>query len=302
VTAPRYATPAAFKQALEQRLRSASSSGGDLARRRQLLVFERFLARVQQLAGDTVILKGGLVLELRLQRARTTKDVDLRMMGTPAELLDRLQTAGRLDLADFLRFEIQRDRQHPEIRGEGMRYAGHRFAAECRLAGKIYGRRFGVDVGFGDPLVGEPDEVVGDRLLDFAGIAPARLRLYPVVSHIAEKLHAYSMPRERPNSRIKDLPDLALLASAGEIDAVPLRTALETTFGFRATHPLPAAVPEPPRSWRAPYEAMAAADELPWPTLESVHDAVLAFLDPVLSAQQVRGRWVQFEWRWHDMP
>ncbi len=182
MTDPRYATPAAFKQALEQRLRNASSSGGDLARRRQLLVFERFLARVQQLAGDTVILKGGLVLELRLQRARTTKDVDLRMMGTPAELLDLLQTAGRLDLGDFMRFEIQRDRQHPEIRGEGMKYAGHRFAAECRLAGKIYGRRFGVDVGFGDPLVGEPDEIVGDRLLDFASIAPARLRLYPVAS------------------------------------------------------------------------------------------------------------------------
>lgn len=57
---PRYATPAAFKQAVEQRLRNASSSGADLARRRQLLVFERFLARVQQLAGDAVVLKGGL--------------------------------------------------------------------------------------------------------------------------------------------------------------------------------------------------------------------------------------------------
>ena len=54
-----------------------------------------------------------------------------------------------------MRFEIQRDRQHTEILGEGMKYAGHRFAAECRLAGKIYGRRFGVDVGFGDPLVGD---------------------------------------------------------------------------------------------------------------------------------------------------
>ena len=54
------------------------------------------------------MLKGGLVLELRLQRARTTKDIDLRMMGTPAELLDRLQAAGRLDLGDFMRFEIQR--------------------------------------------------------------------------------------------------------------------------------------------------------------------------------------------------
>lgn len=297
---PRYATPAVFKQALEQRLRNASASGADLARRRQLLVFERFLARVQQLAGDTVVLKGGLVLELRLQRARTTKDVDLRMMGTPAELLDRLQAAGRLDLGDFLRFEIQRDRQHPEIRGEGMKYAGHRFAAECRLAGKIYGRRFGVDIGFGDPLVGEPDEIVGDRLLDFAGIEPARLRLYPIVSHIAEKLHAYSMPRERPNSRIKDLPDLALLASAGDLDAGQLRTALETTFAFRGTHPLPAAVPRPPEDWTVPYAAMAEADELRWRSSEALHEAVHTFLGPVLAVRAANGRWSAGNWRWNQ--
>jgi len=41
----RYATAAAFKQAVETRLRSSSSSGIDFARRRQLLVFDRFLAR-----------------------------------------------------------------------------------------------------------------------------------------------------------------------------------------------------------------------------------------------------------------
>jgi hypothetical protein len=39
-------TPAAFKRALEDRLRAASSSGVNFARRRQLLVFDRFLARM----------------------------------------------------------------------------------------------------------------------------------------------------------------------------------------------------------------------------------------------------------------
>jgi hypothetical protein len=263
-------------------------------------VFERFLARVQRLVGDAVVLEGGLVLELRLQRARTTKDVELRMIGTPAELLDRLQEAGRLDLFDFLRFEIQRDRQHPEIRGEAMKCAGHRFAAECRPAGKIYGRRFGVDISFGDPAVGEPDEIVGDRLLDFAGIEPARLRLYPIVSHIAEKLHAYSMPCERPDSRIKDLPDLALLASAGDLDAGQLRTALETTFAFRGTHALPAAVPRPPEHWTVPYAAMAEADELHWRSIEALHEAVHTFLGPVLAVRAANGRWSAGNWRWNQ--
>lgn len=303
MTTPRYATPQAFKQALEQRLRSTSTSGIDLARRRQLLVFERLLARVHQEAGDAVVLKGGLVLELRLARARTTKDVDLRMMGTPSELLERLQAAGRLDLEDFMRFEVQRDRHHPDIQGEGMKYAGHRFTAECRLAGKIYGRPFGVDVAFGDPLVGAPDEIMGDDMLAFADIAPTRLRLYPVVSHIAEKLHAYTMPRSRPNSRIKDLPDIALLASpllksTGAIDAATLRMALEKTFEFRATHALPNDVQQPPASWQEPYAQIAKSDELTWRTLDELHRAVQGFLGPVLSTQETGGVWSRVNWQW----
>lgn len=78
-----YRSAAAFKQALEQRLRSASSSGTDFARQRQLVVFDRFLARIALELGDAVILKGGLALELRVERARMTKDVNLRVMGAP---------------------------------------------------------------------------------------------------------------------------------------------------------------------------------------------------------------------------
>lgn len=68
MTARKYESPAAFKQALEHRLRTTSTSGVDFARRRQLLVFDRFLARVVQVMGDAAVLKGGLVLELRLGR------------------------------------------------------------------------------------------------------------------------------------------------------------------------------------------------------------------------------------------
>jgi hypothetical protein len=43
---------------------------------------------------------------------------------------------------------------------------------------------------------------------------------------IAEKLHAYTLPRARPNSRLKDLSDLALLASVQSLDAKRVRAAL----------------------------------------------------------------------------
>ena len=296
-----YASPAAFKQALEQRLRTTSSSGADWGRRRQLLVFDRFLARVAQTLGDAATLKGGIVLELRLSRARTTKDIDLRLVGPPEQVLERLQEAARLDLGDFLTFEVGPDRNHPEIQNDGMQYEGMRFRAECQLAGKLYGQRFGVDVAFGDPIVGEPELVTARDLLGFAGIKPPTLRLYPIETHIAEKLHAYTMPRPRPNTRVKDLPDLALLATTGPIEASRLKEALEQTFAFRKTHALPVSLPAPSPAWEKPYAAMATSDQLAWPTLPDVTAAASAFLDPILAGEN-RLQWDPPSWRWRRIP
>lgn len=201
------------RQALEQRLRLSAKTGADFARKRQLLVFDRFLARIVAVLGDAATLKGGLVLELRLERARTTKDVDLRVVGPPENLLPKLQAAARSNLGDFMTFEVRPDDDHPELQNDGMQYEGLRFRG-------------------------------------FAGIAPPALRLYPIETHIAEKLHAYTMPRTRPNSRVKDLPDLALLATAQPIDAKRLQMALDQTFAFRNTHPLPASVPAPLEAWQ----------------------------------------------------
>lgn len=296
-----YATPLAFKQALEQRIKSSSTTGADFARRRQLFVFDRFLARVVSVFGDAVTLKGGLVLEMRLARARTTKDIDLRVMGSADDVLERLQSAGRLDLGDAMSFEVQPDLDHPEIRNEGMQYDGYRYRAECRLAGAIYSRPFGVDVAFGDPLVGEPDLAVADDLLSFAGIAPPMLRLYPVVSHIAEKLHALTMPRSRPNTRVRDLPDIALLATTGEINEEKLRLAFEKTFRFRGTHSLPISVPAPPAFWEGPYAAMAATDDLIWRNLTEVMEAVSWFLSPLLGRSSEGRIWVPADWSWRTL-
>jgi hypothetical protein len=65
--------------------------------------------------GDAATLKGGLVLELRLERARTTKDIDLRLPGSPENVLGKLQEAARRDLGDFLTFVVGPDEDHPEI-------------------------------------------------------------------------------------------------------------------------------------------------------------------------------------------
>ncbi|HEY3355227.1 MAG TPA: nucleotidyl transferase AbiEii/AbiGii toxin family protein [Polyangia bacterium] len=297
MTATRYATPAAFKQALEDRIRRhARAEGIDMGRFRQLQLFDRWLARVFAELGDRVVVKGGVVLELRLARARTTRDVDLGIWGDPDTALERLQAAGRRDLGDFLSFIVVPDREHPTLEGEGMPYGGRRFRVETRLAGQLYGMPFGVDVGIADAMTTAADVMAGSSFFAFAGVAPAALRLYPRVIHVAEKLHAYTMPRRRENSRVKDLPDLALLATTGTFAAVELRRALAHTFGFRGTHALPSNLPDPPASWAPAYERMAAEDSLRWATLPDVLAAARAFLDPVLGDEA--GTWDPGAWGW----
>jgi len=83
-------------------------------------VFDRFLARVVAEFGDRVVVEGGVVLELRLARARTTKDIDLRVTGDPAALEAQLRAAVARDLGDHLVFEIGPDAAHPMIDGEGI--------------------------------------------------------------------------------------------------------------------------------------------------------------------------------------
>lgn len=296
-----YATPLAFKAALEARLHErAARQGRSLNRVRQLLVMERFLARVFPAIGSAV-LKGGLVMELRLDRARATKDVDLRVSVRADELLDRLQAAGRLDLGDFLVFEVRTDATHPVMEADGLRYDGQRFRAEARLAGRPYGSGFGVDIALGEPIVGTPQELEGSDTLAFVGVSPPRFRVYPVETHIAEKLHAYTVPRPRPNSRVKDLPDIALLAEAGALDASNLAQAIAETFVHRATHPVPARLPDLPEAWAPVYARMAEEEDLPWADLTRLGDAVRAFLDPVLAG--AGGVWDPAAWRWmNDEP
>lgn len=296
MTVQRYASPQSFKQALEQRLKTVAGNGAEFARKRQLLVFDRFLARVVAVMGDAVLLKGGLVLELRLGRARTTKDIDLRLTGSPDTVLLQLQEAGRRDLGDFMAFEVTRDINHPAIQNDGMQYEGLRFRAECRLAGKLYGQPFGVDVAFGDPILGEPETVAADDVLSFAGIAPPTLRLYPIETHIAEKLHAYTMPRVRPNTRIKDLPDLVLLGTIQPLESTQLRAALERTFEYRGTHPLPPFLPDPPETWLTAYAEMARMNDLAWAELDQITTAAQAFLNPALANRA--GSWNPESWAW----
>ncbi|MCA9602497.1 MAG: nucleotidyl transferase AbiEii/AbiGii toxin family protein [Polyangiales bacterium] len=293
----RFATPKAFLQSLEARLRTeARAQSTDVSRLRQLLVFDRFLARIFLRYRDAVVLKGGIVVELRLGRARTTRDIDFRWTGGADDVLEQLRTAGQDDLGDFLSFEVSPDRHNPELNAAGMAYEGRRFRVEPIMAGKLFASPFGVDVAFAEPMTGAVDELPGSDFLAFADIEPVSVRVYPVPTHIAEKLHAFTMPRPSPNSRVKDLPDIALLARTKAFAAEELRAAIRTTFEHRRTHDVPTEVPAAPTFWEPVYAKMAADDELMWRTLHELEVAVRGFLNPVLAGSS--GQWNSETWQW----
>lgn len=288
-----YASPIAFRTTVETRLRRGAS-GAKFQRKRQLFVFGRFLSRLIAQLGDNLVVKGGLALELRLERARTTRDIDLAVFGDGAHLLERLRAAGQLDLQDYLSFEIAPD---GEITGDGVLYGGHHFRVHCRLGGQTY-LHFPIDVVLGGVMLGEASRVVYHDDLGFLGIAPPTVRILPVATHVAEKLHAYSIPRTTTNFRVRDLPDIALLATVDErLRQNTLREAMAQTFHARNTHAVPPALPAPPPSWDDEYVALAAENDLPWKSLQDVFAAARGFLDPVLSGSR-EAIWHRERWSW----
>ena len=97
-----YPNPNAFSQALKARVkRRARKRGRGFNRVLQALLFERFLARAYDALGDAVILKGGFALELRLTRARTTKDIDVRVEGDLDDVKNKIRREAAKQKSDF---------------------------------------------------------------------------------------------------------------------------------------------------------------------------------------------------------
>jgi len=271
--APRhYASAAAFRAALEARLQAiAKAEGIDLQRLRRQVSFDRLLARLFADKNAPWLLKGGYAMELRLQKARTTKDIDLTVSaglpGGPTRLLALLQdSAAGVGNDDFFRFTIGTSVMGLGAAPEG----GARYPVTASLAGREF-TRFHLDVGIGDEVVPPIEHISSRDWLDFAGIPPAVCPAISREQQFAEKLHAFTKPREAgPNSRVKDLIDMALLIQMGGIDRPKLNEAVRLTFNRRGTHDLPPQPPQPPETWQRPYARLADECGLNWSIEESV--------------------------------
>ena len=285
----KYATAAAFRRALEDRLHDiAGKEDVDLQRLRRQVAFDRLLARLFQVGQPLAlpwVLKGGYAMELRIKAARTTKDIDLTMRSVLSSsekqddkkdlaVLEKLQEAAAFSSDDFFAYTIG----EPIFDLDAAPYGGARFPVEASLDGRVF-VGFHLDVGIGD-VVMEPLEVIEGRdWLGFAGIASPSLYMIPREQQFAEKLHAYTLPRHGAvNSRVRDLVDMVLLIHSGTLVKAKISEAIRVTFNRRGTHAMANVLPQPPGNWQKPYDALAKECGL-----SGAIDTAFAILDTYLS-------------------
>lgn len=257
-----YTTATAFRAALEERLKNHSRKTGiDLQRLRRQVAFDRFLNRLfLHFAGD-LLLKGGYAMELRLEHARATKDIDLIINASAVgdrENQDRviqqkLQDAVVKNVDDFFEFLIG----VPTMDLEAVPYGGSRYPIEALLDGRLF-VRFPIDVVLSSLFIKPIETIKSHAWLDFAGIEQVPFPIISQEQQFAEKLHAYTLPQvERVNSRVKDVVDMVFLIRTGKIDKEKLKLAIQKTFEYRASHTMPETLPQPPSGWEPQFRRLA---------------------------------------------
>lgn len=254
----RYATVTAFEDALRARLMAQATGDRTYQDLRKLLAFDRVLARLSHVAPDLWLLKGGVALEYRLDRARATSDIDASVQVSVEMMIGMLRAAGTAELNDYFALRLG------EIAKPFDETAMWRFHVEVLYENGRLFEPLRIDVGFGDPWLGTPQTLTGPPLLDFAGIEPATVHAISLEQHLAEKLHAYTRHYGNfASTRVKDLVDMALLVSEVALDSDELARMLHDVFSARRTHNVPASLSSPPADWRPVYARLAEGLPIP---------------------------------------
>lgn len=255
-------------------------------------VMDRFLARVFGQQNNEWTLKGGNAVLTRVYDARATKDVDLL-----AELNDldaavsKLRVAVETDLDDYFRFVIKSVR--PAGGSTGQPNVGAcKISVEAYCGVKVVAR-FSVDLVTGSLMTDEPDLQIRRALVP--SVLPARVRLYPVVDHIADKLCAtqstYGSLGDRPSSRVRDLVDLVVFARTQCIQGDALNEAISAEWLFRELPGKPHF--EPPADWRRPFPPEArrvpACGDIR--TFDQAVELVGGLLNPAIDLTAVGKQW-----------
>ena len=244
------------------------------------MIMAGVLERVTTADSPLFIVKGGVALELRLRdRARATKDIDIVLRDTTADLADSLEEA--LTGEPYQGFSFRRKGQ-PLLLDNG--------AVNMEFGVTYKGQPWtSVSVDIARAEAGEVDVEWVDAiaLTDAFGVTgPARLPCLPLRFHVAQKLHGMTLPPRpgKQNERFRDLVDLLLMDAMIMHDYVALRAACELVFRNRNTHAWPPDLSTVPAHWAQPFARLAEELELVETDLEAAILRVRNFVARILSA------------------
>lgn len=208
----------------------------------QLLVryaLERFLYRISQSKySNQFLLKGALLFVIWYDMPhRPTRDADLLGFGDSnlKSLEEIFRDISSMMVDDGVVFDPDSVTVE-EIRKEAG-YSGARVVISANLAKAR--TKTQIDIGFGDVVTPNPIDATYPTLLD--DMPPPKLRVYPIYTVIAEKLHAIVL-LGMTNTRLKDYFDLQVLLDREEIDIHILTEAISATF-VRRGMPIPTELP-----------------------------------------------------------
>jgi hypothetical protein len=262
---------------------------------------ERFLYRLGKTPyGEQFILKGALLFVVWSEEIhRTTQDMDLLGRGDPSpeRLVALFQEVCEAEVeADGLTFEAA------SVAGRFIRednlYGGVRITLRAQLEQARIPLQ--IDIGFGDAVFPEPEEVDFPALLD---VPAPHLRIYRKETSIAEKfLDIVTLGAD--NTRMKDYFDLWLLARDYAFAGETLKGALAASFA-RQRVAMPQTIPvgltqsfadnPAKRSQWQGFVRQRVALPGDAPDLEEVVASLREFLLPVLNALAL-GDGFSLEW------
>ena len=284
----RYDSPASFRRALTDRLRSLAKTGPwPLPQLQRQFAYDRLLQRLY-LIGDGWIVKGAVALLAREIGVRGTIDIDV-YRDAPTDVAEaELRGAASRDIGDWFRLEVG-PRQHvrggvPETRFPVTAYVG---ATEWAA--------FHVDlVGSEVRMTGEPEDVAPLAPLRMADVEQRHYRAYPIVDHIADKIAATCQRYGRsqvPSTRFRDVVDLVTIVTHVSVAAEPQLFAMNSEAERRRIS-LPKRFVVPDRTlWLQGYAAEARRSLLDvGRTLDEALAIVTPFADPLLDGT-ARGAW-----------
>jgi lambda repressor-like predicted transcriptional regulator len=289
----RYATPAAFRAALSDRLRnSADSSMWTIQQLQRQVAYDRLLERLY-FVDDGWIVKGATALLARDLGVRGSLDVDVYRADAQEIAEADLRRAAEIDLDDWFVFNVG---VATPIGNNGLR-----FPVVANI-GQTTWAEFHVDLSGSDlRITGHPDDVPPIARGIIPSVEQSGYRAYPLADHVADKVaatyerHGVS---DNPSTRYRDLIDLVSIATRASIDSNALSNAIRSEFERRSLV-LPDTFDVPDRElWERGYAAEVNRSFLEIAlTLDEALVIVRSFLDPLLRGV-AEGIWnpTKLEW------